>query len=762
MPTSSLRVNPLVQLLGDKKIWINWTLEPAKNSDDTPKLLPSGAPKYTKIPRRVSGTFASVSDPSSWSTYQEAISAKKEFGFSGVGIVFEESSSLVGVDLDHYLNAKGEITDVNVLEFLIQSQTYTEKSPSGTGLHVFFQTNCPFDPIIKKNKIDSEKAIEIYSSGRYFTFTEDVFSLEEVGILPATVRKVTIEEINKLLSLLGYPWGHVEASLAIPEPIPLKQDNTFNDDSSLLERMFSAKNGVQVRALYDGDISQYNDDHSSADMALVSHLAFWSGRNPEMMRRIWLASPLGNRTKTQTRKDYVERTIDNAIKNCLEVYTPKILQDSEQPEIEFLMTRGKNPAPELILENICRVLEQDPRLANRFRLNDFSHMTECWDTRDKKWMNLLDRFVDWATREISTFYPAFSRVSVDMVKNAIRSVAAEHPVNPPVDWLRSLKWDETPRLAHWLYKVYGTPDDDLHQAMGSNFLKGMVDRILNPGCQMDLVLCLEGAQGTKKSSSLRALAREWFAENVTSVDTKDDMILFAGNILVEFSEGAILNKASVAKLKSVITTTTDKFRPPYEHGLETFPRGCVFSMSTNDTAYLKDETGGRRFLIVKLNKIADVDWLKENRTQLFAEAVYRLEVLKEKTYEFSDESAESLRELQQSRTQGSAYDEIVVDWYLGRSSSVQEAGVTPLDVYNDVITKGDHEMGKQMEITICNIFRRELRLENKQMKKDESGKRPRRWVPTDETRKMFSLNNEVSVDGIDEFDSYVKESESGD
>jgi predicted P-loop ATPase len=291
--------------------------------------------------------------------------------------------------------------------------------------------------------------------------------------------------------------------------------------------------------------------------------------------------------------------------------------------------------------------------------------------------------------------------------------------------------------------------------MGSNFLKQMVQRITHPGCQADLVLCLEGEQGTRKSSSLRILGGEFFAENVTSVDSKDDMIVFAGNILVEFSEGAVLGKASIAKLKSVITTTVDKFRPPYERGLVSFPRGCVFSLSTNDTAYLKDETGGRRFLIVKLGKVADTSWLQENRNQLFAEALYRVEN-GETAYEFTDVSAEMLKDLQESRTEDTAYDELVVDWYLGRSRKMQDEGITVMDAYTGAINTGGNskEMPQQLEWRLRGILRRALYLDNRVMPRDENGKRSRRYVPTAKTMAKFKLGNLHSVDGIDEFVNY--------
>ena len=769
-PGTKSAPNALIDQFGGLPIWICWTLEPSKNTDGSLKLDDAGKTRSTKIPRTITGAFASTTDPSTWTTFdlaQKAVKAAEAPGysgikFSGVGIVFEDSLNIVGVDLDKYWkkdpNGKYKLSDPDIFEFLLQADTYTEFSPSGTGAHIFFQTDSPFDPISKKhhNPENDAQVTEIYSRARYFTFTGNVINEEYTP-----VRKIRNATLDEILAVLGYPWGKEKTEI---KEITVLPDASGEDYELRLVKMFASKNGHKIKSLYDGDTSAHGKDPSSADMALCSHLAFWFQKDPEAIRRVWVSSPLGQRPKTQKRVDYQDRTIFAAIDNCKEVYTPletRITLDADGEVLDFDdfgFTLGNKDVPQLILDNICKVFEKDPRFSGKFRLNSFSNMVECKNER-LEWINLLDFFVIKAQREISVSHPYFARLSQEMTTAAIKLYSAANAVNPPVDWLRSLVWDRTPRLNSWLFNTYGTPDDDLHQSMGSNFLKGMVQRITQPGCQMDLVLCLESGQGMRKSSSLRVLAGDWFAENVTSVDNKDDMIVFAGSILVEFSEGAVLGKASIAKLKSVITTTVDKFRPPYERGLASFPRGCVFSLSTNDTDYLKDETGGRRFLIVKLGKVADTLWLKENRNQLFAEAIHRLEVIGENAYEFSDSTAEELRELQESRTEDSVYDDVVIDWYLGRSKAAQEAGFTLLDAYYGAINTGadTREMPYNAKRDIRSIFKRALYLSNEVQPRDASGRRKRRFVPTATTYKYFKLENASSVDGVDEFTSYGKE-----
>lgn len=90
------------------------------------------------------------------------------------------------------------------------------------------------------------------------------------------------------------------------------------DDQTIIEE--ALKRDTAMQALWDGDISAYNDDHSSADQALCNKLAFWFGREESRIDRMFRRSGL-YRTKW-LRDDYRQRTIDHAIANCKNTYTP--------------------------------------------------------------------------------------------------------------------------------------------------------------------------------------------------------------------------------------------------------------------------------------------------------------------------------------------------------------------------------------------------------------------------------------------------------
>jgi predicted P-loop ATPase len=686
----------------DEKIWVNWRLE--KDSKGKP----------TKVPYQINGYRASTTNSKTWETYDKV---KKTS--DNVGIIFEAGIGVLGVDFDHCV-LNGKIVLPEIEAFIKRANTYVEYSPSKTGLHLLFQCDDRFDLITKKKYLTDEIAIEVYNWGRYFTFTGSIHEGSK------ELRKVNPEEFESLLQTLGYPWK---------DPVQKTKEiiitNIEPDDDALLRHIFSSKNGKDVESLYNGDISGTSNDASSADFTLCMHFAFWTGKDAERIRRMWLNSPLGQREKTQKRKDYQDRTIENAINTTTDVYTPKNNMPVENMEDEgYIMSNGKNPEPLLILENICRVIDNDKNIKGKFRLNDFTHMTETiWDMNE--WVNLYDGCIYEIQRYISSNYVHFKKVNKSMVTDAILSIAYRNKVNPPKDYFKGLVWDQKQRLNSWLFNAYGTPDDNLHQAIGSNWLKGMVKRVMMPGCIFDEVLVLEGKQGLRKSTSLRELGSPWHVETTMSMEGKDFYLLVAGNIIVEFSEGSIFDRSSMKTIKSEVTKTEDQFRPPYERGMMKFKRSCVFAMTSNKLE-LKDDTGNRRWLPVLVEQVADIDWIKENREQLFAEAYHRAIVLNETTYEYP---GEELEELQESRSEQGENDEQLLMWYSALPLEKRDAGVTLSDAIIEIYGK-DARNDKYQELTTSSILRRTLKLETKSVR--VNGAVVRRWLPTIATNKIIS------------------------
>jgi predicted P-loop ATPase len=280
--------------------------------------------------------------------------------------------------------------------------------------------------------------------------------------------------------------------------------------------------------------------------------------------------------------------------------------------------------PRSLLANVMIAFRRAPEWSGVLAYDEFAMQTVMsapppWEASKLAWITRLwtehdDLFAtNWLQRQDIG-------VPVSIVQQAVEAVARDASYHPVVDYLKGLEHDGVPRMATWLTDYLGAATTTYHGAVGKVMLIGAVARIYRPGCKNDLVPILEGKQGAKKSTAMRTLFAPWFSDELAELGSKDAAMQARGVWGLELSELDAMSRADVSRIKAFISRTTDRFRPPYGKRLIESPRSCTLWGTTNSCSYLKDETGGRRFLPVKLGLI-DVDRLQADRDQLWAEAV---------------------------------------------------------------------------------------------------------------------------------------------
>jgi hypothetical protein len=308
--TATNFATPAIQALSWLRQWVVWKLVWRKRSD--------GTNETTKPPYTQNWRSASTIDPATWTTFSEAMRAVPNPGHDrGVGFVFTSDDPYTGVDIDGCRDPRtGLIADWARL-IVEELDSYTEVSPSGTGVKILIEGALPVDGAKKDlgdtvEKIsDKNPAIEAYSARRYFTITGQHLA-------------GTPEEIKPSKKGLG---AFYERCFGSPNGTPNGDATTSEhtwpspglDDDELLEIAFGASNGDRIRALFEsGDIFEYANDDSRADQALACFLAFYTGSDTEQLWRLIKRSML-YRDKWE-RADYRERTFRKALDGLKDVY----------------------------------------------------------------------------------------------------------------------------------------------------------------------------------------------------------------------------------------------------------------------------------------------------------------------------------------------------------------------------------------------------------------------------------------------------------
>lgn len=633
--------------LATRQQWLLWKFEHKEGS-----AKPGKIPYYVRGGRRTGGQ-GSDSDRERLATLEVVRRAFERGGWSGIGFAFLPGDGLIGIDVDGAIDPQtGEVTER--LQRIVEAcASFTEYSPSGKGAHIIVAGHTTTN---KSNDI----GLEVFCERQFFTFTgrrwpgtpAEVAPISEVALkrLHATIDEAkgrrqeqrggasaadSSSHGGRLPETEAQLRARVEHALAFVSP-----DTGYNDWISIGWALRSAF-GEFGFGLWDAWSSRGAKYSGSAD--LQTHWrSFTADKAPEDAVGVIFArakeggwKPLPKPRELSPRPTAREQSAPaggevSAAPGGRGTGGPPLDDQADWGEADeeggvrgALVRRGKRPAD--CRENVLYCMRLDPLLMGLARMNDFTELLERsraapWGREAGEWDEEDDLMLgEYLLREYNLMVksPGTLRAGVRMAARLCR-------YNPVVDLIKSQVWDGVERLPHWISDCLGVPETPYTRLIGSCFIKGMVNRAMNPGCKFDYMLILKGPQGAKKSTVFRTLAAPWFTDNAIKMGDKDSLMAMQSIWLAESSELESMNKSETNAIKQFLSASEDLFRPPYGAQMVKRPRHAVFGGTTNAETFLKDVTGDRRFWPLEVGEL-NLDALKAQRLQLFAEALHKLQ-----------------------------------------------------------------------------------------------------------------------------------------
>lgn len=251
------------------------------------------------------------------------------------------------------------------------------------------------------------------------------------------------------------------------------------------------------------------------------------------------------------------------------------------------------------IENVVTVLTHDPQLAGRLGLNEMEHnivvlSSPPWSGAKcpRQWTDADDAALRYYLER------TYGLTGKDRIFDAVNVVAQDRAFHPVREYLDNCSWDGMPRVETLLVDYLGAEDTEYTRAVTRKTMAAAVARIYDPGCKFDYMLTIRGRQGIGKSTLIARLGGKWFSDSFATLQGKEAYEQVLGVWLMEIGELAGMRKAEAEIIKLYISKQVDRFRPAYGRRTQVFPRQCVFIGTTNETQFLRDATGNRRFWVV--------------------------------------------------------------------------------------------------------------------------------------------------------------------
>lgn len=298
------------------------------------------------------------------------------------------------------------------------------------------------------------------------------------------------------------------------------------------------------------------------------------------------------------------------------------VEASEPEEEEWpAFDRDKTGKIKPIVLNLVKALRRPDVCGVRIGLDRFRDEIMLAAPGTDEWRPFGDADYVWLRAHLETGMTGFGPISKDMARDVVLAVAAEQEFDSATMWLESLPDDGVNRCETFLIDYFGAEDTPYVRAVSLYLWTALAGRVLQPGCKADMVPILVGEQGLGKSTAISALVPsvDFFTE-VSFAEKDDDLSRkMRGKLIAEIGELRGLHTKELEAIKAFITRTHEQWIPKYREFTTLFPRRLVFVGSTNADQFLADATGNRRFLPVRVSRVA-VDKVKAVAPLCWAEA----------------------------------------------------------------------------------------------------------------------------------------------
>ncbi len=338
-----------------------------------------------------------------------------------------------------------------------------------------------------------------------------------------------------------------------------------------------------------------------------------------------------------------------------------------------------------VAKNWALFLEHHPAMNRALAFDAFKMQIvlvarPAWDRGTGAWTQRVLRETDFQNA-VMWLESLHMTPKASNIASVIQSVAEAHSFDRLREYLEGAAWDGQPRIDNLAARYLGTDDVAYARSISRRFLISAVARGLNPGCKVDTMPIIEGPQGLRKSTFLKALfGAEFFSDELSDIGSKDAKMEMQGVWCIEIAEMHRLNLSATNAVKKFISQATDRFRPPYGRTVIEAPRRLVLAGTINPDGnpYLKDNTGARRFWPLTATRI-DIDAVHRDRDQLWAEAVHMYQT--GEPWWVQQEEIEMVEAQQASRTDVDVWTDAVLAAVEGRKSVllsdiVREIGIS--------------------------------------------------------------------------------------